>query len=201
MASSGLQIFGFLMALLGLSATIASTFMVEWKKQSQGKTHKIYEGLWLSCSGYERTTCEFHESIFKLSVEIQATRATMLLSIFLSVVAVLVSTLGMKCTRFLDGKNETKARTAMTGGIIFIIAGLLSLIITSWYVSRIVHSYKMTHHLNSLEFGKAVFVSWAGSLLSVLGGVFLSYRRCSRRSQAVTSNHLLSTSHSKSNYV
>lgn len=201
MASSGLQIFGFLLALLGLSTTIAATFMVEWKKQSQGKTHKIYEGLWLSCSGYERTTCEFHESIFKLSVEIQATRAVMLLSIFLSVVGVLVSTLGMKCTRFLDGKNMTKAHTAMTGGIIFIIAGLLALIITSWYVSRIVHSYKMIHPLNSLEFGKAVFVSWAGSLLSVLGGVFLSYRRCSRRSEALTSNHLLSTSHPKSNYV
>lgn len=201
MASSGLQIFGFLLALLGLSATIAATFMVEWKKQSQGKTHKIYEGLWLSCSGYERTTCEFHEYILKLSVEIQATRAVMLLSIFLSAVGLLVSTLGMKCTRFLDGKNETKAHTAMTGGIIFIIAGLLSLIITSWYVSRIVHSYKMVHHLHSLEFGKAVFVSWAGSLLNILGGVFLSYRRCSRCSEALGSNHLLPTSHPKSNYV
>lgn len=201
MASSGLQIFGFLLALSGLSATIAATFMVEWKKQSQGKTHKIYEGLWLSCSGYERTTCEFHEYILKLSVEIQATRAVMLLSIFLSAVGLLVSTLGMKCTRFLDGKNETKAHTAMTGGIIFIFAGLLSLIITSWYVSRIVHSYKTAHHLYSLEFGKAVFVSWAGSLLNILGGIFLSYRRCSRRTNALGSNHLLPTSHPKSNYV
>ncbi|KAJ0032492.1 hypothetical protein NQD34_002573 [Periophthalmus magnuspinnatus] len=201
MASSGLQILGFLLALLGLSATIAATFMVQWKKQSQGKTHKIYDGLWMSCSGYERTTCEFYESIFKLSAEIQATRAVMMLSIFLSAVGLLVSTLGMKCTRFMESKNETKAHTAMTGGIIFIIAGLLSLIITSWYVSQIVHSYKAAHRLQSVEFGKAVFVSWAGSLLSILGGVFLCYRRCSHRSESFTANHLLPTSHPKSNYV
>ncbi|CAL1593596.1 unnamed protein product [Knipowitschia caucasica] len=201
MASSCLQIFGFLLALLGLSATIAATFMVEWKKQSQGKTHKIYDGLWMSCSGYERTTCEVHESIFKLSVEIQATRAVMLLSIFLSGVGLLVSTLGMKCTRFLDGNKETKAHTALTGGIIFISAGLLSLIITSWYVSQIVHSYKLAHRLQSFEFGKAVFVSWAGSLLSIVGGVFLCYRRCSRRTDAFSVNHLLPTSQPRSNYV
>lgn len=204
MANSGLQIFGFLSALLGLSATIAATFMVEWKKQSQGKTHKNYGGLWLKCSGYERTTCEFHESIFKLPVEVQATRAVMLLSIFLSVVGLLVSTLGMKCTRFLDGKVQTKAHTAIAGGVIFIIAGLLSLIITSWYVSRIVHSYKMTDHdqdLHSEEFGKAVFVSWAGSFLSIVGGAFLSHHRCSGNAEVIRSNHLLPTSNSKSNYV
>ncbi|KAK7889470.1 hypothetical protein WMY93_025030 [Mugilogobius chulae] len=175
--------------------------MVEWKKQSQGKTHKIYDGLWMSCSGYERTTCEFYESIFKLSAEIQATRAVMMLSIFLSAVGLLVSTLGMKCTRFLEEKNETKAHTAMTGGIIFIVAGFLSLTITSWYVSQIVHTYKISHRLQSFEFGKAVFVSWAGSLLNILGGVFLCYRRCSRSNESFRVNHLLPSSNPKSNYV
>ncbi len=66
MASSGLQLLGFLLSLVGLAATVAATFMVEWKKQQQGKTHRIYEGLWMSCSGNERTTCEFHQSLLKL---------------------------------------------------------------------------------------------------------------------------------------
>ncbi|XP_072294399.1 claudin-7 [Eucyclogobius newberryi] len=201
MASSGVQLFGFVLALLGLAGTIAATYMVEWKQQSRGKTHNIYDGLWMSCSEYETTDCDFYESIFKLPVEIQATRVAMLLSIFLSAVGLLVSTLGMKCTRFMDGKSETKAHTAMTGGIIFIIAGLLSLIITSWYVSYIVDANKVAHHLNSFEFGKAIFISWAGSLLNILGGVFLCYRRCSRSTTPHTVNHLLPTSNQKSDYV
>ncbi|XP_018528745.1 claudin-1 [Lates calcarifer] len=203
MASSGMQLLGFFLALVGLAATVAATFMVEWKKQAQGKTYRIYEGLWMSCSGNERTTCEFHESLLKLPSEVQATRAVMLLSIFLSAVALLVSTVGMKCTRFMDSKVESKSTTAMIGGIMFIVAGLLTLIITSWYVKMIVQTFYESHRLQSFEFGKAVFVSWAGGLLTMAGGVFLSCRRCSRseRDESISSNHLLPTSSSKSNYV
>ena len=66
MASSGLQLLGFSLALVGLAATVAATMMVEWKKQYQGKTHRIYEGLFMSCSGNERTTCESHMYLLKL---------------------------------------------------------------------------------------------------------------------------------------
>ncbi|XP_041791759.1 claudin-1-like [Chelmon rostratus] len=203
MASSGLQLLGFLLSLVGLAATVAATFMVEWKKQSQGKAHRIYEGLWMSCSGNERTTCEFHQSLLKLPTEVQATRAVMLLSIFLSTVAVLVSTVGMKCTHFMDGKPESKATTAVIGGIMFMVAGLLTLIITSWYVTMIVQTFHKSHRLESFEFGKAVFVSWAGGLLAMAGGAFLSCRRCSRSSssESISANHLFPNSSQKSNYV
>ncbi|XP_060890984.1 claudin-19 [Labrus mixtus] len=204
MASTGLQLLGFLLSLVGLAATVAATLMVEWKKQYQGKTHRIHEGLWMSCSGYERTTCELYQSLLKLPTEIQATRAVMLLSILLSVVAVLVSTVGMKCTHFLDGRPESKSITTMIGGILFILAGLLTLVITSWYVSTIVHTFQVSHHLESFEFGKAVFVSWAGGLLTMAGGAFLSCRRCSRTEspESISVNHLLpSGSNPKSNYV
>ncbi|XP_074525206.1 claudin-19 [Halichoeres trimaculatus] len=211
MASSGMQLLGFFLSLVGLAATVAATFMVQWKKQSQGKSYRIYEGLWMSCSGSaERTTCEFHQSVLKLPTEVQATRAVMLLSILFSAVALLVSTVGMKCTHFMDGKPDSKSITAMIGGILFIIAGLLSVGITSWYVSKIVHKFHGAHRLESFEFGTAVYVSWAGSLLSIAGGAFLGCRRCSRSesSESISVNHLLPSSTStstssnpKSNYV
>ncbi|XP_041648012.1 claudin-19 [Cheilinus undulatus] len=204
MASSGLQLLGFFLSLIGLAATVAATIMVEWKKQSQGKTYRIYEGLWMSCSGNERTTCELHQSLLKLPNEVQATRAVMLLSILLSAVALLVSTVGMKCTHFMDGKPDSKSLTAMIGGMLFIVSGLLTVVITSWYVSMIVETFHESHRLESFEFGKAVFVSWAGGLLTIAGGAFLSCRRCSRTrsAESISGNHLLSTSSNpKSNYV
>ncbi|KAK5907231.1 hypothetical protein CesoFtcFv8_005104 [Champsocephalus esox] len=204
MASSGLQLLGFFLSLVGLAATVGATLMVEWKKQYQGKTHRIFEGLWMSCSGNERTTCEFHQYLLKLPIEVQATRAVMLISVFLSTVALMVSTVGMKCTRFMDGKSESKSTTAMIGGIMFMIAGILTIIITSWYVKKIVDNYHETKTLQSFEFGNAVFVSWAGGLLTAAGGAFLGCQRCSR-SQATSSmssnNHLLPPMGPKSNYV
>lgn len=47
----------------------------------------------------------------------------MMLSIFLSAVALLVSTVGMKCTHFMDGNEESKSTTAMVGGIMLMVAG------------------------------------------------------------------------------
>ncbi|XP_069378074.1 claudin-1 [Paralichthys olivaceus] len=203
MASSGIQLLGFLLSLVGVAATVAATLMVEWKKQSQGKAHRVYEGLWMSCSGNERTTCEFHEYLLKLPAEVQAARAVMLLSILLSAVALMVSTVGMKCTRFMDEKAESKSITAMIGGIMFMVSGLVTVIITSWYVKMIVQNFHSSNHLQSFEFGKAVFVSWAGGLLTMAGGTFLSCRRCSRSEspESTNSNHFLSTTKSKSNYV
>ncbi|AWP10914.1 putative claudin-1-like [Scophthalmus maximus] len=203
MASSGMQLLGFFLSLLGVSATVAATFMVEWKRQAQGKTHRIYEGLWMSCSGNERTTCELYESLLKLPTEVQATRAVMLLSVFLSAVALMVSTVGMKCTRFMDDKSESKSTTAMIGGIMFMVSGLVTVVITSWYVDTIVKTFHTSNKLQSFEFGRAVFVSWAGGVLTMAGGAFLSCRRCSRSRlpASMNSNQLLPTVNSKSNYV
>ncbi|KAM8745659.1 claudin-19 [Acanthopagrus schlegelii] len=203
MASSGLQLFGFLLALVGLGATVAATFMVEWKKQTQGNTYHIYEGLWETCSSNDKTICESYDSLLKLATEVQATRAVLIISNLLSIMAVLVSTIGMKCTHFMDSKPGSKATAAMIGGIMFMIAGLLTTIITSWYVTMIVENFHASHHLQSSEFGKAVFVSWAGGVLSMAGGAFLTCRRCGRSgsSESVSANHLFPNGNQTSNYV
>ncbi|XP_053720782.1 claudin-1-like [Synchiropus splendidus] len=198
MASSGLQLLGFCLAVTGLAATGAATFMVEWKRQSQG-AHRMNQGLWMKCSGSHRTTCEIYESLLKLPSEVQVTSAVMLLSILISTLALVVSTVGMKCTRFMEQRVKTKSTVASIGGIMFIVSGLLTVIITSWYVNKIVQSFHKSQDILRYEFGKAVFVSWAGGLLTVAGGMFLSCRRCTRSSSgSISSNQLISNG---SNYV
>lgn len=63
------------------------------------------------------------KSISRVPAELQVTRAVIVLSMFLSTLAVLVSTVGMKCTHFMDARPESKSRTAMSGGIMFLVAG------------------------------------------------------------------------------
>ncbi|XP_056132876.1 claudin-1-like [Lampris incognitus] len=184
MASSEMQLLGFLLSLAGLGATAVAACMVEWRRfdEGSGLLQQTYEGLWMTCTGQigGRMTCESYESLFKLPIEIQATRSVMLLSIFLSGVALMASTAGMKCTRFMDGNDRTKATVAMVGGIIFMISGVLTLAITSWYVQQIIQSFFGSRHLTRYEFGNAVFVSWGGAVSTLVGGAFLSCRRCSR---------------------
>lgn len=54
---------------------------------------------------------------------LQATRALMVVSLVLGFLAMFVATMGMKCTRCGGDDKVKKARIAMTGGIVFIVAG------------------------------------------------------------------------------
>ncbi|CAL8309598.1 unnamed protein product [Lota lota] len=160
---------------------VAATCMVEWSTfVSNSALEEIYEGLWETCrSSSSRMTCETRDSFLELPWGIQVTRAVMTTSIFLSSLAVLVSICGMKCTRFMDDRDQTKRFMALSGGVLFMISGLLALFVTSWYVGILIEAYRNAHHLDRYEFGNAFFVSWVGSILSLVGGAFLTYRRCS----------------------
>ena len=74
MANSGIQIIGYVLALGGLAASIAATFMVEWKRDApkEGENNSMsyhYLGLWESCS-VDRTgtrSCKPYTSIIHMT--------------------------------------------------------------------------------------------------------------------------------------
>lgn len=54
---------------------------------------------------------------------VQGTRGLMLSSILLCFIAILVATVGMKCTTCMAEEPQQKDKVALAGGVIFIIAG------------------------------------------------------------------------------
>ncbi|XP_072112992.1 claudin-1-like [Mobula birostris] len=107
---------------------------------------------------------------------LQATRALMVISILLGAVAILASCVGMQCTTCLAGDEGKKAKVAGTGGILFILSGLLALVATAWYGNNVVRDfYNPAVPVNTrFEFGQALFIGWAAAALSMLGGAFLT---------------------------
>nr|XP_056719509.1 claudin-7 [Euleptes europaea] len=190
MANSGLQLLGFALALLGWIATLAATVMPQWQMSSYAGENiitavAIYQGLWMSCASQStgQIQCKVYDSVLSLKPALQATRALMVLSIVLGVVAMGVAIMGMKCTRCGGENMVTKARIAMTGGIVFLVAGLASLIACSWYGHQIVTDfYNPYTPVNSkYEFGAGIFIGWAGAALVIFGGALLSCS-CPRKS-------------------
>lgn len=183
MANSGLQILGFALALLGWVAVVASTFMPQWKMSSYAgdniiTAQAVYQGLWMNCV-YQSTgqiQCKVYDSILALGGALQATRALMIVGIVVGILAVGVSTVGMKCTKCGGDDKVKKSRIAMGGGIAFILAGLCVLIGASWYGNQIVRDFynPLTPVNTKYEFGSAIFVNWAGAGLVLIGGGMLS---------------------------
>ncbi|XP_021569553.1 claudin-7 isoform X2 [Carlito syrichta] len=139
MANSGLQLLGFSLALLGWVGLVACTALPQWQVSSYAGDNIItaqamYKGLWMDCVTQSTglMTCKMYDSVLALPAAMQATRALMVVSLVLGFLAMFVATMGMKCTRCGGDDKVKKARVAMTGGIVFIVAGtslvLLSLL-------------------------------------------------------------------------
>ncbi|XP_062456761.1 claudin-7-like isoform X1 [Rhea pennata] len=183
MANAGLQLLGFGLAVAGWLALLVATVLPQWQMSSYAGDSIItavamYKGLWMSCVSQStgQIQCKVYDSLLSLSAALQATRALMVVSGVLGVIGIAISTMGMKCTRCGGDDKVQKARIAMAGGIIFIVAGLAALVACSWNGHQIVSDfYNPTVPVNlKYEFGPAIFVGWAGSALVLLGGALLA---------------------------
>lgn len=182
MANAGLQLLGFILAFAGFIGSIASTVMVEWKASSYAgdniiTAQALYEGLWKTCASQStgQVQCKVYDSLLQLPGIVQGTRGLMMASILLSLIAVLVDMVGMRCTTCLADQPEQKDKVALAGGILFIFAGLLALVGTSWYGHRIAKDFydPFTPTNSRFEFGSALFVGWGAACLTIIGGSFL----------------------------
>ncbi|XP_072544804.1 claudin-1 [Salminus brasiliensis] len=182
MASVGLQLLGFTLAFLGFVGLIISTTMTEWKMSSYAGDNIItaqamYEGLWQSCV-YQSTgqlQCKIYDSLLQLPVEVQSARGFMVTGILLCAVAIMVATVGMQCTTCLADNMEVKNKVAVAGGVVFIIAGACAFIATIWYGDNIRRQFfnPFTPTNSKYEFGKALYIGWGASALTVIGGSLL----------------------------
>ncbi|EMP30115.1 Claudin-19 [Chelonia mydas] len=76
-----------------------------------------------------------------LRVHLQTSRALMVVSILMGFVGVIVSVVGMKCTKVGDENPVIKSRIAVAGGILFLIAGLCTLTAVSWYATQVTYEF------------------------------------------------------------
>ncbi|XP_015995469.1 claudin-19 [Rousettus aegyptiacus] len=182
MANSGLQLLGYFLALGGWVGIIASTALPQWKQSSYAGDAIItavglYEGLWMSCASQStgQVQCKLYDSLLALEGHIQSARALMVVAVLLGFVAMVLSVIGMKCTRVGDSNPIAKSRIAISGGALFLLAGLCTLTAVTWYATLVTQEFfNPSTPVNArYEFGPALFVGWASAGLAILGGSFL----------------------------
>uniref|UniRef100_UPI003AAD3EEB claudin-19 isoform X2 n=1 Tax=Centroberyx gerrardi TaxID=166262 RepID=UPI003AAD3EEB len=131
MANSGLQLLGYFLALGGWIGIISTTALPQWKQSSYAGDAIItavglYEGLWMSCASQStgQVQCKIFDSMLSLDIHIQTCRALMVVSVLLGFIGIIVSVVGMKCTKVGDNNPATKTRIAVSGGALFLLAGM-----------------------------------------------------------------------------
>ncbi|KAM6258860.1 claudin-15-like isoform 2-T2 [Spheniscus humboldti] len=179
--TAALEIVGFFLCLGGwaiIGATLPNNY---WKVSSiHGSvitTSTLFENLWRSCAEDSTgvSNCREFDSMLALPVHIQACRALMIASILLGFIATVLSLLGLKCTNVGLSDEDGKMKFAVTGGFLFILGGLCSMVAISWYAAMVTAQFFDPLYAGTkYELGDALYLGWAGSVLYTLGGILLT---------------------------
>ncbi|XP_060798171.1 claudin 15-like b isoform X1 [Neoarius graeffei] len=184
--SVAVELLGFLLCVGGWLLSGISLANNYWRVSSH--TDSVitsvwqYENLWQACAEASTgiSNCREFESMLALDAHVQACRALMIIALLLGLASILLSTMGLKCTKLGGMKETSKGRLTLTAGVMFILSGLCVLTAVSWYASRIVQEFNDPFYVGTKsELGTGLYLGWAAAVCVILGGAMLcgSFKR------------------------
>ncbi|MFT7818021.1 claudin-10-like [Arapaima gigas] len=204
MSSMATEILAFILSVSGwvlISSTLPTDY---WKVSSIDgtviTTATFWSNLWKTCvtDSTGISNCKDFPSMLALEGYIQVCRGLMISSVSLGFFGSTFALVGMKCTK-IGGSDKTKSKIAFFAGFNFILTGLCSLTACSLYAHRITTEFFDPMFIaQKFELGAALFIGWAGSVLSILGGVVLCFSLAEGISTSGATS--LGASHIKANY-
>ncbi|XP_051943885.1 claudin 15-like a [Hippocampus zosterae] len=188
--STAVEATGFVMCLLSWLLTGAALANDYWKISTVSGSviisQRQFENLWHSCAENSAgiAECKDFESLLSLPGHVQACRALMIVSLVMGLGSMVVSLLGLKCIKIGSAGDTSKAKMAVTGGILSILAGVCCMTAVSWYASMVVQDFYNPLYMGvKFELGVGLYLGWGASSLSLLGGGLLC-TACKRASPA-----------------
>lgn len=182
------QIWGFLMTVLGWIFVACTMAMEGWKITSIGgmggssiiKVAWYWSSLWRSCFTDSTAVSNCYDFPVLWSVEgsIQIVRGLLMGALSLGMLGFVLSLLGMECT-YIGGQDKSKYRKIFAGGWCHIIAGLSSTCgyaVYAQYVS--VEYFNPAFDGLKYDLGTPLFLGWVGSAFHMAGGFFYLWSVC-----------------------
>ncbi|KAM3866332.1 claudin 15-like a [Diretmus argenteus] len=178
--STALEVTGFLLCVASWLITGASLGNDYWKVSTVSGSviisHRQYENLWHSCAENSAgiAECRDFESLLALPAHVQACRALMIVALLLGLACMIVALLGLKCIKIGSSTEQSKAKIAVTGGVLAVLSGLCTMVAVSWYATRVVEDFNNPFFGGvKFELGVGLFMGWGGASLAMLGGALL----------------------------
>ncbi|XP_069609751.1 claudin-10-like [Ranitomeya imitator] len=173
------EIIAFVLAVSGwvlVSSTLPTDY---WKVSSIDgtviTTATFWSNLWKTCvtDSTGVSNCKDFPSMLALEGYIQACRGLLIAAVSLGFFGSIFALVGMKCTK-IGGSEDTKAKLTTFSGLLFIMSGLCAMSGVSLYAHKITSEFfDPTFVEQKYELGAALFIGWAGSSLTVIGGAIL----------------------------
>ncbi|XP_078533679.1 claudin-23 [Lissotriton helveticus] len=175
MRTPAAMIVGMVLAPCGLVLALTCTFAPDWRVQSsisnQPPDFVEHQGIWDICSEVGSThvrACNLPREAYFARPEVQAARGLMITSMVVTLLGVVLSSLGVRCWQ-----DEPSYTLAGCGGLVVFASGVLSLVAVSWYNHQLEALPGFTAG-STLAVGYSLVLGYIGSCFEVLGGLSLA---------------------------
>lgn len=136
----------------------------------------IWDGLWMNCvmQSTGQMQCKLNESVMRLSRDLQAARALVIIALIFAFIGFLVTFIGARCTSCLK-KDSSGAKVVICGGCLIIAGAILLLIPVCWSAAVTITDFEnpLTVNTQRREIGAAIYIGWASALILLIGGIIL----------------------------
>lgn len=136
----------------------------------------IWDGLWMNCvmQSTGQMQCKLNESVMRLSRDLQAARALVIIALIFAFIGFLITFIGARCTSCLK-KDSSGAKVVICGGCLIIAAAILLLIPVCWSAAVTITDFEnpLTVNTQRREIGAAIYIGWASALILLIGGIIL----------------------------
>lgn len=137
----------------------------------------VWDGLWMNCvmQSTGQMQCSLNESVLRLSRDLQAARALVIISLIFGFIGILVTFIGAKCTGCLK-RGSSKAMVVIIGGSLIIVCAVLVLIPVCWSAAITITDFQnpLTIETQRRELGAAIYIGWGSAAFLLIGGIILT---------------------------
>uniref|UniRef100_H3D6V3 Claudin 10e n=1 Tax=Tetraodon nigroviridis TaxID=99883 RepID=H3D6V3_TETNG len=176
------QIWGFLMTVLGWIFIACTMAMEGWKISAIGgmggssiiKVAWYWSSLWRSCftDSTAVSNCYDFPVLWSVQGSIQIVRGLLMSGLSLGMLGFVLSLLGMECT-FIGGKDRSKHKKIYAGGCCHIASGLLAASGYAVYAHHVsIEYFNPSYDGLKFDLGTPLFLGWVGSAFHMTGGFF-----------------------------
>ncbi len=137
----------------------------------------VWDGLWMNCvmQSTGQMQCRLNESVMRLSRDLQAARALVIISLVFGFIGFIISFIGAKCTDCLK-KDSSKAKVVIIGGCLIIVSAILVLIPVCWSATITITDFQspLIIETQKREIGASIYIGWASAAILLIGGIILT---------------------------
>ncbi|XP_048090962.1 claudin-4-like [Alosa alosa] len=186
MVAAGIQMLGAALGIIGWIGAIVVCALPMWKVtafigSNIVTSQTIWEGIWMNCvhQSTGQMQCKVYDSLLALPQDLQAARALCIISIIVGIFGILLSVAGGKCTNCVEDE-KAKAKVGIAAGVVYIIAGILTLVPVCWTAHNIIMDFynPLLDQAQKRELGAAgrlglqilgvmlAMIGWLGSIIT-----------------------------------